>query len=197
MMETRGRRAPRAAAPSAASAHPIEPIETPAAAAGPSEAPPEPAPAELPVEAAEPAETALDVATTATGAALQPGIVTPPAATRAPPHEIAHPSRDTLTAFSQSQAALARGLEALSAEMVGMALSGIDTAARTARRMLSVKTLSDAIAVNTGFTCSNLDTFVGGSAKLSELGVKLATETCQPILSQIGKGWSVDSRRAC
>jgi len=35
---------------------------------------------------------------------------------------------------------------------------------------------------------------VGGSAKLSELGVKLAAETSQPILTQFGKGWIKASR---
>ena len=40
-----------------------------------------------------------------------------------------------------------------------------------------------------GFTCSSLDALVGGSAKLSELGVKLAAETSQPLFGQLGKGW--------
>jgi len=71
--------------------------------------------------------------------------------------------------------------------MARMALSGIDTAARTATQMLSVKTLSDAIAVNAGFTCSSFDTLVGGSAKLSELGVRVAAEAAQPFLSQLGQ----------
>ena len=80
----------------------------------------------------------------------------------------------TAAALAQSQAALARGFEALSAEMAGLALSGMNVAARTATRLLAVKTLADAIEVNAGFTCSSFDTLVGGSAKLSELGVKLA-----------------------
>jgi hypothetical protein len=60
--------------------------------------------------------------------------------------------------------------------------------------MLEVKTLSDAIEVNTGFTCNSLDTLVGGSAKLSELGVRLAAETSQPIVAQFGQGWIKASR---
>jgi hypothetical protein len=197
-METKGRRAPRATGSIAAPAQPVEPIEIPVAAAGPAESSTEsPEPTQLPAETAEPAETALDVVTTTADAAPQPSITIPAsAATSSTPNEIAHFNRDALAALSQSQAALARGLEALSAEMAGMALSGIDTATRTATKMLSVKTLSDAIAVNAGYTCSSLDALVGGSAKLSELGVKLATETCQPILSQFGKGWGVKNRSA-
>ena len=75
----------------------------------------------------------------------------------------------------------------MSVEMAGLAFSGIDTAARAATKMLGVKTLSDAIDVNAGFACSSLDALVGGSAKLSELGVKLATETSRPFLHSWGK----------
>jgi hypothetical protein len=55
--------------------------------------------------------------------------------------------------------------------------------------MLAVKTLSDAIEVNAGFTRSGFDALVGGSARLSELGARLAAEASQPILTQLGKGW--------
>jgi hypothetical protein len=78
--------------------------------------------------------------------------------------------------------------------MAGLALSGIDVLARTATKLLAVKTLSDAIEVNAGFTCSSLETLVGGSAKLSELGVKLAAETSQPFLGQFARGWSTAAR---
>ncbi len=103
--------------------------------------------------------------------------------------------RNPFAALAQSQAALTRGLGALSAEMAGMALSGIDSAARTATQMLSVKTLSDAIAVNASFTCSSLDTLVGGSAKLSDAwrearrGSRLGR-----FLSQLGQSWLLASR---
>jgi hypothetical protein len=60
--------------------------------------------------------------------------------------------------------------------------------------LLAVKTLSDAIEVNAGFTCSSFDTLVGGSAKLSELGMKLAAETSQPLFGQLTRGWSKAGR---
>jgi hypothetical protein len=194
-METKGRRAPRTAAPIGAPAEPAKPVEVQTAAAEPAEAPTEPPkPAEIVAEAAKPADTALKLtATAATSAPPSVGAVAKPA--RSPsPDDLPHSSRDDFTALAQSQAALARGLEALSAEMAGLALSGIDTAARTATKILGVKTLSDAIEVNAGFACSSLDALLGGSAKLSEIGVKLATETSQPILTQFGKGWIKASR---
>jgi hypothetical protein len=193
VMESRGRRASRVAGPSAAPGGPVQP-----AAAGPAEPPSEPLePAKLVADAAESAETALDLVTTAETAAAQISLAPfapaagPESAPDRPPIE-----RNPFAALAQSQAALTRGLGALSAEMAGMALSGIDTAARTATQMLSVKTLSDAIAVNASFTCSSLDTLVGGSAKLSTLGVKLAAEAARPFLSQLGQSWLLPSRSA-
>jgi hypothetical protein len=111
------------------------------------------------------------------------------------PEEVVDFSRETLTALAQSQAALARGLEALSAEIAGLALFGIDTAARAVTRMLGIKTLSDAIEVNASLTCGSFDAFVAGSARLSELGAKLAAETSQPLFSQLGKAWIKPARR--
>jgi hypothetical protein len=110
-------------------------------------------------------------------------------AERASSEDPADLGRDAFAAFVQSQTAMARGLEALSAELAGLALSGIDATARTATEMLAVKTLSDAIEVNAAYTRSRFVALVGSSAKLSELGAKLAADASQPILIQLGKGW--------
>src|SRR6266446_3960465 len=158
MMETKGRRALRAAGP----------IETPTAAERPSEVSTElPQPAEILAEVDKPAETPVNLMAAAVTAAVQSSAATLAEQTKSPSaDDLVHFGRDAFAALAESQAALARGLEALSVEMAGLALSGIDTAARTATKMLGVKTLSDAIEVNAGFTCGNLDTLVGSSAKL-------------------------------
>jgi hypothetical protein len=154
-MERKKRRAPDAAGPIAAPDEPMRPLEVQAAEGGPSEPP------ELAVlmaeaaEAAETTETALDVVTAADTAAAQPSIAPFSAAAEpGPPADRPRLEQNPFAALAQSQAALTRGLGALSAEMARMALSGIDTAARTTTQMLSVKTLSDAIAVNAGLTAA-------------------------------------------
>lgn len=192
-METKGKRAPRAPL-TAAPAEPPKPVEVPAIPAGRAEASTEPPPAEILADPASPAEAALNLATSATSVSPPGTSAVAEAMKSKSPDDFVYFGRDAFAALAQSQAALARGLEALSAEMAGLALSGIDAASRTAAKMLEVKTLSDALEVNTGFTCKSLDTLVGGSAKLSELGVKLAAETSQPILTQFGKGWIKASR---
>jgi hypothetical protein len=195
-METKGKRGVRAAGPIGVPAEPVKSVEIATVAGWPAEGPSEPPePAEILGEAAKQAEAELELAATAATSASPPSDDALAKVTKdALPDDIAYFGRDALAAVAQSQAALARGLEALSAEIAGLAISGFDAAARTATKMLGVKTLSDAIEVNAGFTCSSLDTLVGGSAKLSELGAKLAAETSRPILSQLGKGWIKASR---
>lgn len=193
IMETKGRRSVRAPGPTEAPAAPFKPVEAPPPGNGASEAE-APKPAELLVEAGKSAETAVDLATAAATAAATPSIALAPAPKSASPDVPGHFEHDATKALAQSQAALARGLEALSAEMAGLALSSMNVLARTATKLLAVKTLSDAIEVNAGFTCSSLETLVGGSAKLSELGVKLAAETSEPLFGQLARGWSKAAR---
>jgi hypothetical protein len=198
-METKGRRSVRAPGPTEAPAAPLKPVEAPPPVNGASDA--EPAKrAELPAEAGKSTETAVDLAAAAATAAATPSIGAlppPPSIGSLPPAPKSanrdfpgHFEGDAAAALAQSQAALARGLEALSAEMAGLALSGMNVLASTATKLLAVKTLSDAIEVNAGFTRSSLETLVGGSAKLSELGVKLAAETSQPLFGQLARRWS-------
>jgi hypothetical protein len=193
-MESKGRRSLRASGATEAPAAPLKPVEAPPPANGQGKVEP-PKPAEMLAEASKSAETAVDLVIPAVTPAPTPSIGAPPPATKsAKPDVPRHFEGDAGAALAQSQAALARGLEALSAEMAGLALTGMDVLALTATKLLAVKTLSDAIEVNAGFTCSSLETLVGGSAKLSELGVKLATETSQPLFGQLARGWSKATR---
>jgi len=92
----------------------------------------------------------------------------------------------TLAAMEESRVAMARGFDALSEEMAGLARCGINTIARTAIEMLAVKSFSDAIAVNASFARASFDNWIGGSARFSELGVKLAVESSRPFLTTPG-----------
>jgi hypothetical protein len=98
--------------------------------------------------------------------------------------------RQNFAALIDSQTALARGLETLSAEIAGLALAGVDAAARTATDALSVKTIADAIEVNAGYTRRSFDALMVGSAKLSEVGLKVAAQTWHPLLTHFGKSWT-------
>jgi hypothetical protein len=187
IMETKGRRSLRAAGPNEAQTAPVRPSEPPVVEVAASEPEP-PKPEELIAEAAKPVATAVDLVTAAAAAAPTPSVGLLQAGQKTEAVDDSSKFETGAAAsLAQSQAALARGFEALSAEMAGLALTGMNVAARTATRLLAVKTLADAIEVNAGFACSSFDTLVSGTAKLSELGMRVATEVSKPLLSQLGK----------
>lgn len=188
-MESKGRRVPRAARPIEAPATAAKAIDVPVEGVAPRETAIEPTnPAEIMAEIAEPVEASgyLEASAAALGSAAS---FETSIEAQNTPEKVVDFGRGALAALAESQAALARGLEALSAELAGLTLSGLDATTRAASKMLGIRTLCDAIEVNARFTCSSFDTLIAGSARLSELGVKLATETSQPLFGQLGKNW--------
>jgi hypothetical protein len=104
--------------------------------------------------------------------------------------------RDSLAALAKSQAALARGMTALGFEIAGLALSEFDAASRAATRLLAVRTLSDAMALQADYARSSLAAAFAGVSRLSQLGVKLAADAAEPLVAQFGRNWVKAVRRA-
>jgi hypothetical protein len=130
-------------------------------------------------------------------APVAPQAQVPMVSTAPPPvGEIGRFGHEALAAFTDSQAAVVRGLSALSDEMAGLTRSGIDLAARTATEMLGVRTVADVFRVNVMFARNSFDGLIDGSAKLSGLGVRLAAESSRPILTQLGQSWIEITRLA-
>jgi phasin family protein len=113
-----------------------------------------------------------------------------PAETAPPPAPVAGAGGDALAALMESQAAVARGMTALGAEIAALTCANIDAATRSATDLLSARTLADAIAVNTGFARESFEALLGGSARLSEIGAKLAAEAARPIVAQLNRDWT-------
>jgi hypothetical protein len=164
------------------------------------------APSERPVPEAAPAETPNHISP---GDASESGPVAAPSprdlvvrrvsslapAISARRGELIDFGSGTLAAMEESRVAMARGFDALGEEMAELARCGIDTAARTAIEMLAVKTFSEAIAVNSSFARASFDNWLGGSAKFSELGVKLAVESSRPFLAHLSESWGFTAHR--
>jgi phasin family protein len=102
----------------------------------------------------------------------------------------AAPADDPWAVWTESQSALAHGFEALATEVTGLTRSGIVAATDAAKAMLGARTLAEAIEINAGFARRSFDVMIGGGAKLSEIGVKAATEASRPILNRLGEGWN-------
>jgi hypothetical protein len=171
-MQTKGKRSGRGAAPSE------KPVPQAAPAETPNHIPPVDARESDPVLTPSPRDVVLQLASLAPAISARRG-------------ELIDFGSGALAAMEESRIAMARGFDALGEEMAELARCGIDTVARTAIEMLAVKTFSDAIAVNSSFARASFDNWLGGSAKFSELGVKLAVEPLRPFLTRLGKSWSL------
>jgi hypothetical protein len=121
------------------------------------------------------------------GIAPAASAVVPPSI--AAPANIAGTGGDTRAMLSESQAAVSRGLQALGDELACYARQSMDTLARTAIESLSVKTWSDAVAVNSRLARTSFDQWVDSAAKVSELGIKLTNDAAKPFLTKMGVAW--------
>lgn len=84
--------------------------------------------------------------------------------------------RENLAAMLRANAAFSEGFEAIGKEMLGYARTSFESAAGAATALLGAKTLEDVVQLNTRFARVNLDHLIAHSAKLSEMGAKVASE---------------------
>ena len=90
-------------------------------------------------------------------------------------------------AIAASRAAIEQGYRALSEELASFAGRAAETAAHTAIDLLAVRTWSDAIAVNRNFARASFDHWLDSSARISDIGVKLAVAAANPFLLVYGR----------
>jgi Phasin protein len=176
-MDSRGRRTPRMAGP----------IEAPAPRAG--AAVPDPVTADPPVDELPAPPHLIEQRISPPETALA-ALTAPPALPAPAPLSSAAATGDILDVITESRTALARGVESLSEEFASFTRRNIDTTARSAVQMLVAKTWADALAVNTSFARTSFDHWLDSTAKVSELGVKLAVESSKLFVTRLGKAWS-------
>ena len=126
-------------------------------------------PTELPTQAVETPEI--------------PRVSAPPIPAMSPP--IQNPF-DAVAALCETQATLMRGAEALADEMSGLIRAGIATTTASAAALLGVKTLTEAIEIQTDFARRGVDTMLAGATKVSGIGAKFAADAFKPLLGGLG-----------
>jgi len=95
--------------------------------------------------------------------------------------ELADLGRDNFAAVVQCNAALTQGFEAISKEVLGYARTSFESAAATTAALLAAKTFEDVVQVNSEFAKASFERLVERTAKLSEMGVKVANEAFAPL----------------
>jgi phasin family protein len=90
-----------------------------------------------------------------------------------------------LEAFIKSSQVLATGLTDLSKHMAAHAQSAMDETAATMKAMTGVKSVKEAIELQTAFTKSYFEKTVAETSKLTEHSIKLAEAAYAPITARV------------
>jgi phasin family protein len=98
--------------------------------------------------------------------------------------DFAEMNKQGVEAFMVAGNIWAKGYEDLGKAYFSFAQDSAERGAEVAKSMMKAKTLQDVIDVQTDFAKNRFDHVVAESTKMSELSVKVATETIQPLQKQ-------------
>lgn len=93
--------------------------------------------------------------------------------------------REALASIGESQAAVASDMTAMALEMSGVACANLTAASDSVAALLTARSLVDAVEAQLGFARRSIDAFAGGSTRLGEIGLRLASDVAKPVLRPI------------
>lgn len=99
--------------------------------------------------------------------------------------EMSKLQKDNWEAMVAASQIWAKGAEVIGKAWMGLAQETMETAATTAKAMVGVKSLREAVDLQTDFAKGNFDKFVAESTKLSETVVKVANDAMEPITARM------------
>ncbi|MFO0294488.1 MAG: phasin family protein [Rhodospirillales bacterium] len=99
--------------------------------------------------------------------------------------EISKLQKDNWDAMVASSQIWAKGAEAISKAWMGLTQEAVENAAATAKAMVGVKSLREAVDLQTDFAKGNFDKFVAESTKVSETMVKVANDALEPLAARM------------
>lgn len=94
-------------------------------------------------------------------------------------------SKDNLEAVVASGTIVAKGVESLSKEVFALAQSSLESSMAVAKAFAGVRTLREAIDLQTELSRSQFDKLFADGAKIAELSVKVANEAVQPLQARV------------
>ncbi len=102
-------------------------------------------------------------------------------------------SADEIAAFGKSnvEALIAagttflRGWEELTRSVVGLTQTQVETGLQTATALLGAKTLAELSELQKTYTKTAFDTAVSEASRLSELAIRIASETAEPLNARV------------
>jgi phasin family protein len=94
---------------------------------------------------------------------------------------MASQGKDMLSALVAANAALSQAMERMSLELVNLTRATVESAAATGAGMVDAKSLEDVVALQYEFAKGCMERLIVGGARLSELGLKAASEVYEPL----------------
>ena len=101
--------------------------------------------------------------------------------------EAAGYSKDTMDAVFAACAIASKGMNSLGAELTADSEKTMDAVFATAKAFFGCKTFKDVTDLQAQFMRSQFDAMFANSAKLSEMAMKVASETFEPIQTRVTK----------
>jgi phasin family protein len=102
-------------------------------------------------------------------------------------HEAADLGRDHVEAMIKTGSLFAKGFEEILRTSMSLAQDSAEKQAQFIKQAMSVKTLNEWTDVHNRIAQANFDDFMAGATKISELSVKLLTQSTEPLNNQINK----------
>lgn len=96
-------------------------------------------------------------------------------------------SKDAMDAVFTAGAIASKGMETFGAEVAAVGEKQIDANFATAKAMLGCKTFKDVADLQAQFMRTQFDAMFANSAKFSEMAMKMASETFEPIQTRVAK----------
>ncbi|MEQ8354211.1 MAG: phasin family protein [Kiloniellaceae bacterium] len=95
--------------------------------------------------------------------------------------DVANHGKDTVDAYVESSTVFAKGIEALSKELMGFTQSAVEANIAATKALFGAKTVNEVIDLQNEFSRTRFDSLVSESAKLTELSMSLANDAFEPI----------------
>lgn len=97
-------------------------------------------------------------------------------------------SRENIEAVVKSTTIFAKGFEDILRVSMTLAQDAAERQGKFVKEVLSTKTLNEFTEVQNRVAQANFDEFVNGATKITELSMKIVTESLEPINTQVNKG---------
>jgi hypothetical protein len=99
--------------------------------------------------------------------------------------DLAALGRENLAALARANAVLVKGFEEIGQEVASCAEQSLLSAMDTARALVGIRTLADLVALNSKVAQATLEGALANTARLSEIGIRVATEALGPFNERV------------